>query len=85
MAKRYVSADPTAYAAVGRVMQSSKGYAKSAHPRRRRIVEEFPDVFAGLSDGQVKLVAVGAAGLAGGDVWSIRREHLEQARATVLG
>lgn len=68
--------DPTANRAIA---------AADRRPVRRKIVQEYPEVFEGLTDHQVRDVALLAHSMAGDNVWAIRGTHLRQARARIVG
>lgn len=79
--RRYSPADPTAAKAIGNVDRQGKVRA-SREKARRRIVEEFPEVFAGLNPAQKVTITLTAAKFPGiTDAWDITAEHLEQAKA----
>ncbi|GAA0978265.1 hypothetical protein ENKNEFLB_02819 [Nocardioides aquaticus] len=75
MARRLNQSDPTANRAVANVDREAKAAPK------RKLLHEFPEVFDDLSDYGCRFVAFRALGLAGDNVWAIRLEHLEKARA----
>lgn len=66
--------DPTANAAIGRVMKEQK------HKRpARKIVAEFPDLFDGLTDQEARRITLCAWQLAGQNAYAVERHHLERA------
>jgi ApbE superfamily uncharacterized protein (UPF0280 family) len=67
--------DPTAEKAI-----ANADKARKASPRRK-LVQEFPEIFDDLSDRGVAVVAYGAVALAGGSPWAVTLAHLEKARA----
>lgn len=75
--------DPTANAAIRRVDRSREH--RTAPQRPRAIVAEFPEVFDGLSELQVRDVALLARSMAGHNTWAITAEHLERARRQIAG
>lgn len=86
MGRRSNYSDPTASTAIGNVDRARRTAAtlKPVKQRQgRRLLAEFPDVFAGLLPHEAKDVALKAHHLAGNDVWAITREHLEQAKAAI--
>ncbi len=70
--------DPTANMAIKR---ADRGRAREVP--QRRIVAEFPEIFAGLTDRQMRDVALLARSLAGNNTWAIQERHLLEARTRV--
>lgn len=81
MARKFNNSDPTAFAAIKNVDRARKG----KRPPRRRIFDEFPDIFDDLEIEQRKDVCAMAHQAAGGEVWRITRDHLLDAREAVMG
>lgn len=78
--RRYSPADPTANTAIGNVTRQNKGRAPR-EKTRRKIVDEFPDIFRDLNEAQKVTITLAAARLSGArDAWAIDVEHLEQAK-----
>lgn len=67
--------DPTAEKAI-----ANADKARKASPKRR-LADEFPEIFDNLSDYGQRFVAMRAWGFAGENVWAITAEHLQKARA----
>lgn len=78
--KRLNIADPTANAAIGNITREGKLRAPQQQKARRKIVDEFPDIFRGLNEAQKVTITLAAAKLAGHDAWAINAEHLEKAK-----
>lgn len=67
--------DPTAEKAIANADREAKA------SRSRQIVREFPEIFDDLNDHATRWVAFRAHALAGENIWAVRLEHLEKARA----
>lgn len=86
MARKFNNADPTANTAIANVDKKRRTAATLTPAKQRngrRILEEFPDAFAGLLPHEARQVALRAHQLAGNDVWAITAEHLAMARKAV--
>lgn len=82
MARKFNQSDPTANKAIKKADRDRRD-RQPGQRQPRPITAEFPDIFTGLLPHEAKDVALHAHHLAGGDVWAINREHLEQARQAV--
>lgn len=84
MSRRFRASDPTANTAIANVTKQNKVRAPRQRTRRR-IVEEFKDIFAGLTEAEKVTITLAAANLAGTrDAWAITAEHLEAAKVEYL-
>ena len=84
MTRHFRASDPTANTAIANVTRQNKVRAPRERTRRR-IVEEFPQVFTGLTEAEKVTVTLAAAKLAGTrDAWAITAEHLEAAKVEYL-
>ena len=79
MARKFNQSDPTANKAI-----ANADKARQSSPKRR-LADEFPEIFDDLSERVAWAVATSALEKAGGNAWHITAEHLVAARAEVMG
>lgn len=84
MARKFVSADPTANTAIGNVTKQNKIRAPR-EKAKRKIAAEYPEIFAGLNPAQAATITLAACRISGArDAWDITADHLEQAKSEYI-